>query len=58
VQGIRPGDVPPGPVVVFSDYSDQRTSDLFAWAEKTVGSCRQSTFGGPGYGLVTLLICG
>lgn len=58
VQDISPGEVPRGPVVLFSDYADQRTSDLFAWAEKTLGSCRQSTFGGPGYGVVMLLRCG
>ena len=58
VQDIEPGEVPPGPVVVFSDYSDQRTTDLFAWAEKNVGSCRLSTTGGPGYGLVRVLRCG
>ena len=58
VQDISPGDVPPGPVVVFSDYSDQRTSDLLAWAAKTVGKCKQSTSGGPGYGQVVLLRCG
>jgi hypothetical protein len=58
VQDIESGEVPPGPVVAFSDYSDQRTSDLFAWAEKNVGSCRLSTTGGPGYGLVRVLRCG
>jgi hypothetical protein len=58
VQDIKPGQVPPGRVVVFSDFPDQRTTDLFAWAGKTVGSCKESTFGGPTYGLVMLLRCG
>jgi len=58
VQDIKPGQVPPGRVVVFSDFPDQRTTDLFAWAGKTVGSCKESTFGGPAYGMVTLLECG
>ena len=55
---IKPNEVPRGPVVVFSELADQRQTDLFAWAEQTAGSCTQSTFGGPGYGLVTLLRCG
>ena len=58
VQDISSGETPRLPLVVFSDFSDQRTSDVFAWAEKTAGPCTQSTFGGPGYGLVTLLRCG
>jgi hypothetical protein len=58
VEDIKPGLVPSGAVIVFSDFSDQRAADLFSWAGKTVGSCRQSTFGGPAYGVVTLLECG
>lgn len=58
VADIKPNGVPRGPAVLFSDWADQRQTDLFAWAEKTLGPCRQSTYGGPAYGLVTLLRCG
>ena len=43
---------------MFSDFPDQRTSDLFAWAAATFGACTQSTFGGPAYGMVMLARCG
>lgn len=60
VQDIKPGEVPSAPLLAFadSDPADQRTADVFAWAKRTVGSCQQSTFGGPAYGIVVLLSCG
>ncbi|HEX7490432.1 MAG TPA: hypothetical protein VF337_01870 [Candidatus Limnocylindrales bacterium] len=58
VQNVDPNGMLRGPLLVFSDTQDQRTDDLFAWAERTVGSCTQSTVGGPAYGIISLLRCG
>jgi hypothetical protein len=58
VQDIKPAAVPRGPVIVFSSIPDQRATDHVAWAEKNVGSCTESTYGGPGYGLAGMWRCG
>jgi hypothetical protein len=48
VQGLQASGPSVGPLIVFSDSTDQRSGDLFAWVEATCGGCERSVVGGPG----------
>jgi hypothetical protein len=57
VEELRASGLPSSPLVVFTDASDQRSADLFAWLEQARPGCQPSVLGGPGYGVVSLLYC-
>jgi hypothetical protein len=57
VQELQASGPSGGPLIVFSDSTDQRSGDLFAWVEATRGGCERSVVGGPGYGGVEMLAC-
>jgi hypothetical protein len=53
------GELPPvsGPVTVFTDMLGPAAMHAFAWAEREHGPCQRTDFGGPDFGLVTVLSC-
>jgi hypothetical protein len=57
VQELRPSGLPDSPLIVFTDASDQRSADLFAWVQEVRAGCEQVVIGGPGFGAIDLLRC-
>jgi hypothetical protein len=57
VQELRASGLPDSPLIVFTDASDQRSADLFAWVEAARAGCEGLVVGGPAFGVIDLLRC-
>jgi hypothetical protein len=57
VQELHPSGLPDSALIVFTDASDQRSADLFAWVEEARPGCERMVMGGPAFGAIDLLRC-
>jgi hypothetical protein len=57
VEELRVSGLPEAPLIVFTDASDERSAELFAWLQEVRADCQPAVVGGPGYGVVSLVRC-